>query len=102
MIPYLGKIVPRLFRYKYDPTRKIQNLMISIWDSVVSDSMATVEAYYWDNLENVSKNLTSPEQRTWTVSVLAAEGTTAALSKVCVVAASSNVASANRLQRFDP
>lgn len=24
MVPYLGKIVPRLFRYKYDPTRKIQ------------------------------------------------------------------------------
>nr|XP_019552043.2 proteasome-associated protein ECM29 homolog [Aedes albopictus] len=64
MEPYLGKIVPRLFRYKYDPTPKIQNSMISIWDSVVSDSKATVEAYYWDILDDVSKNLTSPEWRT--------------------------------------
>ncbi|XP_065083000.1 proteasome-associated protein ECM29 homolog [Ochlerotatus camptorhynchus] len=64
MEPYLGKIVPRLFRYKYDPTPKIQNSMISIWDSVVSDSKATVEAYYWDILDDVSKNLTSSEWRT--------------------------------------
>ncbi|XP_062561882.1 proteasome-associated protein ECM29 homolog [Armigeres subalbatus] len=64
MEPYLGKIVPRLFRYKYDPTPKIQNSMISIWDSVVSDSKATVEAYYWDILDDVSKNLTSAEWRT--------------------------------------
>ncbi|XP_053690406.1 proteasome-associated protein ECM29 homolog [Sabethes cyaneus] len=64
MEPYLGKIVPRLFRYKYDPTPKIQNSMISIWDSVVSDSKATVELYYWDILEDVSRNLTSPEWRT--------------------------------------
>ncbi|XP_038108762.1 proteasome-associated protein ECM29 homolog [Culex quinquefasciatus] len=144
MEPYLGKIVPRLFRYKYDPTPKIQNSMISIWDSVVSDSKATVEAYYWDILEDVSKNLTSPEWRTRIACCLAvrdlikrnaglklrsdevkgdametdgvpepelaclwgqlfrvmddihegtrlaAEGTAAALSKVCVVAASSD------------
>lgn len=144
MEPYLGKIVPRLFRYKYDPTPKIQNSMISIWDSVVSDSKATVEAYYWEILEDVTKNLTSPEWRTriacclavrdlikrnaglklrsdgaveekmetdgvpepelaelWSQlfrvmddihegTRLAAEGTAAALSKVCVVAASSD------------
>uniref|UniRef100_A0A182NSY2 TOG domain-containing protein n=1 Tax=Anopheles dirus TaxID=7168 RepID=A0A182NSY2_9DIPT len=64
MEPYLGKIVPRLFRYKYDPTPKIQNSMISIWDSVVTDSKATVELYYWDILEDVIKNLTSYEWRT--------------------------------------
>ncbi|XP_055592523.1 proteasome-associated protein ECM29 homolog isoform X3 [Uranotaenia lowii] len=145
MEPYLGKIVPRLFRYKYDPTPKIQNSMISIWDSVVSDSKATVELYYWDILDDVSKNLTSSEWRTriacclavrdlikrtsglklrsdelrkdgsepmevevpepelaylWSQLLrvmddihegtrLAAEGTASALSKVCVVAASS-------------
>uniref|UniRef100_A0A182P7H4 TOG domain-containing protein n=1 Tax=Anopheles epiroticus TaxID=199890 RepID=A0A182P7H4_9DIPT len=64
MEPYLGKIVPRLFRYKYDPTPKIQNSMISIWDSVVTDSKSTVELYYWDILEDVTKNLTSYEWRT--------------------------------------
>jgi proteasome component ECM29 len=64
MEPYLGKIVPRLFRYKYDPTPKIQNSMVSIWDSVVVDSKTTVEMYYWEILYDVSTNLTSSEWRT--------------------------------------
>jgi proteasome component ECM29 len=64
MEPHLGKIVPRLFRYKYDPTPKIQNSMISIWDSVVVDSKSTIEKYYWDILRDVSTNLTSAEWRT--------------------------------------
>lgn len=64
MQPHLGKIVPRLFRYRYDPTPKIQNSMCSIWDSVVVDSKATIEFYYWDILEDVTKNLTDTEWRT--------------------------------------
>lgn len=64
MQPYLSKIVPRLFRYKYDPTPKIQNSMISIWDSVVADNKETMQTYYWEILEDVSKNLTHVEWRT--------------------------------------
>lgn len=63
MQPYLGKIVPRLYRYKYDPTPKIQNSMISIWDSVVSNSKETTEMYYWDIFDELSKNLTNVEWR---------------------------------------
>jgi proteasome component ECM29 len=64
MQPYLSKIVPRLFRYKYDPTPKIQNSMISIWDSVVIDNKETLELYYWEILEDCVTNLTHPEWRT--------------------------------------
>lgn len=64
MQPYLSKIVPRLFRYKYDPTPKIQNSMISIWDSVVIDNKETMDLYYWEILEDVTTNLTHPEWRT--------------------------------------
>lgn len=64
MQPYLSKIVPRLFRYKYDPTPKIQNSMISIWDSVVIDNKETMELYYWEILDDVTTNLTHPEWRT--------------------------------------
>lgn len=63
MKPYLEKIVPRLFRYKYDPTPKIQNSMISIWDSIVSDSKDTVETYYWGILDELVTNLTDVEWR---------------------------------------
>lgn len=64
MQPFLSKIVPRLFRYKYDPTPKIQNSMISIWESVVIDNKETMELYYWEILEDVTTNLTHPEWRT--------------------------------------
>lgn len=63
MQPYLGKIVPRLYRYKYDPTPKIQNSMISIWDSIVSDSKTTVEKYYWEIFDELTSNLTHVEWR---------------------------------------
>lgn len=64
MQPYLGKIVPRLFRYKYDPTPKIQNSMLSIWDAVVIDNKETMELYYWEILDDVTTNLTHTEWRT--------------------------------------
>lgn len=142
MEPYLKKIVPRLFRYKYDPTPKIQNSMCSIWDSLITDSNETVDKFYWEILEEINDNMTNVEWRVriacclavrdlikrpsglkmhvssggddemetdgapepellklWTQlfrvmddihegTRLAAAGTTAALSKVCVVAAS--------------
>lgn len=63
MQPFLGKIVPRLYRYKYDPTPKIQNSMISIWDSIVTDSKEVVERHYWAILDELMTNLTHTEWR---------------------------------------
>lgn len=63
MKPFLEKIVPRLYRYKYDPTPKIQHSMISIWDSIVSDSKGTVELYYWAIFDELVTNLTNVEWR---------------------------------------
>lgn len=63
MKPYLGKIVPRLYRYKYDPTPKIQHSMISIWDSIVTDSKETCERHYWAILDELTTNLTDTEWR---------------------------------------
>lgn len=63
MQPYLGKIIPRLYRYKYDPTPKIQNSMISIWDAIVFDSKDVVERNYWDIMREILDNLTFNEWR---------------------------------------
>lgn len=63
MKPHLEKIVPRLYRYKYDPTPRIQNSMISIWDSIVSDSKETVEMYYWAIFDELVTNVTHTEWR---------------------------------------
>jgi proteasome component ECM29 len=62
--PYLANIVPRLYRYKYDPTPKIQNSMIAIWDAIIISSKDTVEEYYWQIMTDVTANLTHPEWRT--------------------------------------
>ncbi|XP_017039245.1 proteasome-associated protein ECM29 homolog [Drosophila ficusphila] len=63
MQPYLGRIIPRLYRYKYDPTPKIQNSMISIWDTIVSDSKEVTERYYWEIMRELLDNLTYKEWR---------------------------------------
>lgn len=63
MKPFLEKIVPRLYRYKYDPTPKIQNSMISIWDSILTDSRETIETYYWAIFDELVTNLSDNEWR---------------------------------------
>ncbi|XP_052840253.1 LOW QUALITY PROTEIN: proteasome-associated protein ECM29 homolog [Drosophila gunungcola] len=63
MQPYLGRIIPRLYRYKYDPTPKIQNSMISIWDTIVTDSKEVTERYYWEIMRELLDNLTFKEWR---------------------------------------
>ena len=40
--PYLPSLVPRLYRYKYDPIPRIQLAMSSIWNAVVPHSKKTV------------------------------------------------------------
>ena len=42
LTPHLPSLVPRLYRYKYDPNPKIQLAMSSIWSAVVSDSKTAV------------------------------------------------------------
>lgn len=64
MTPHLVKIVPRLFRYRYDPTPKVQHSMASIWDSLVVNTKETVDLYYWEILADLNRNLTSNEWRT--------------------------------------
>lgn len=64
MAPHLVKIVPRLFRYRFDPTPKVQHSMASIWDSLVVNTKDTVDLYYWEILQDLNRNLTSNEWRT--------------------------------------
>lgn len=39
---YLPSIIPRLYRYQFDPTPKIQQSMASIWRAVVPSTMKAV------------------------------------------------------------
>jgi len=42
LAPYLDKILPKLFRYQFDPSPRIQLAMSSIWNSLVTDNQKTV------------------------------------------------------------
>jgi len=43
LAPFLDKILPKLFRYQFDPSPRIQLAMSSIWNSLVTDNQKTVD-----------------------------------------------------------
>ena len=42
LAPYLSKIVPKMYRYQFDPNPKIQQAMSSIWNALVTNTKETV------------------------------------------------------------
>ena len=44
LAPVLHRIVPKLYRYQFDPNPKIQAAMTSIWTALVTDQKNTVSA----------------------------------------------------------
>ncbi|XP_060085987.1 proteasome adapter and scaffold protein ECM29-like [Ylistrum balloti] len=63
LAPYLHKLVPRLYRYQFDPNPKIQLAMSSIWQAVVQDNNNTVEKYMKEIAKDLIKNLTNTQWR---------------------------------------
>ena len=61
--PHLAKIVPKLYRYQFDPTPKVQQSMQSIWNSLVKESSKTVDRYLREILQELLHNLTSNQWR---------------------------------------
>ena len=41
--PLLPKIVPKLYRYQFDPTPKVQESMSSIWDAIVPETNVVLD-----------------------------------------------------------
>ncbi|XP_064625293.1 proteasome adapter and scaffold protein ECM29-like isoform X2 [Lineus longissimus] len=69
--PYLHQIVPKLYRYQFDPNPRIQQAMSSIWDSLVTDSKKTVDKYLKKILDDLRVNLTNNQWRVRESSCLA-------------------------------
>ena len=59
LAPYLPTLVPRLYRYKYDPSPRIQLAMSNIWGAVVPQSKKTVDKYLKEILADLIANLNS-------------------------------------------
>jgi len=37
LTPFLPQLVPRLYRYQFDPNMAVRQAMTSIWDALVTD-----------------------------------------------------------------
>ncbi|KAK3091483.1 hypothetical protein FSP39_020174, partial [Pinctada imbricata] len=71
LAPYLHQIVPKLYRYQFDPNPKIQQAMSSIWSALVQDNKNAVDKYIKEILYDLIKNLTNNQWRVRESSCLA-------------------------------
>ncbi|XP_075231899.1 proteasome adapter and scaffold protein ECM29 [Lycorma delicatula] len=63
LITHKSKIIPKLYRYQFDPTPKVQNSMASIWHALVPETNKTVDQYHREIFEDLITNLTSGQWR---------------------------------------
>lgn len=62
--PHLSTLIPRLFRFKYDPSASIQSAMTNIWDNIVSEPQKAVDFYFAQIIDDLKRNITSRQWRT--------------------------------------
>ncbi|KAI4501123.1 hypothetical protein M0802_003926 [Mischocyttarus mexicanus] len=60
---YLPSIIPKLYRYQFDPTPKLQQSMSSIWREIVPSTIKALEQYHKEILDDIRNNLTNNEWR---------------------------------------
>ncbi|XP_063311357.1 proteasome adapter and scaffold protein ECM29 [Pelobates fuscus] len=58
LAPFLPQLVPRLYRYQFDPNTGIRQAMTSIWNALVTDK-TLVDKYLPEILQDLINNLTS-------------------------------------------
>lgn len=60
---YLPGIIPKLYRYQYDPSPNLQASMQNIWRTLVSEPQKMLDLYHNEILAELLANLTSPQYR---------------------------------------
>lgn len=60
---YLPEILPKFYRYQYDPTPSIQNSMRNIWSVLVQEPQKVLDEYYMEILADLLENLNSNQYR---------------------------------------
>ncbi|KAL5487417.1 hypothetical protein EMCRGX_G020012 [Ephydatia muelleri] len=58
LAPYLPHLIPRLYRYKYDPNAHVQLAMVTIWNALIVDNKM-VDMYVDSILKDLLANLNS-------------------------------------------
>ncbi|XP_060528524.1 proteasome adapter and scaffold protein ECM29 [Cylas formicarius] len=60
---HMAAIIPKLYRYQYDPTPGIQASMQNIWRVLVSEPQKMLDEYYNEILKDLLDNLNSSQYR---------------------------------------
>jgi len=63
LAPQLESIIPKLFRYRFDPNDMIKNTMTQLWRSLVKDPVRAVRNHYSTIMEDCMKCLKSRQVR---------------------------------------
>ncbi|XP_077969072.1 proteasome adapter and scaffold protein ECM29-like [Styela clava] len=71
LAPHLPRIVPRLYRYTFDPQPGVRSAMTSIWNALAPDPKKLVDKYLQAITDDLKKNLSSSIWRTRQASCLA-------------------------------
>ncbi|CAD6185669.1 unnamed protein product [Caenorhabditis auriculariae] len=61
--PYLGQLVPKLFRYRYDPDSKVQKSMRSIWSVLTQQRRNVIDEFADEICRELIPALTNKEWR---------------------------------------
>ncbi|KAL1514253.1 hypothetical protein ABEB36_003540 [Hypothenemus hampei] len=59
----MPEIVPKLYRYQFDPTPNIHDSMSNIWRVLVSDPQNALDTYYHEILKDILANMNSNQYR---------------------------------------
>ncbi|RCI02581.1 hypothetical protein CU098_001872 [Rhizopus stolonifer] len=63
MEPYLPRLIPKLYRYQFDPNPRVNQTMKSIWRSLVKDNQKTVDTYFDQIMEDILAGLGNRQWR---------------------------------------
>ncbi|GBC07937.1 hypothetical protein RclHR1_00780017 [Rhizophagus clarus] len=55
--PYLKDLIPRLYRFQYDPNPKVNEAMTSIWNTLVKDPKNAIDEYFDVIVKDLLKGL---------------------------------------------
>ncbi|KAI9491193.1 proteasome stabiliser-domain-containing protein [Zychaea mexicana] len=61
--PYLPRLVPKLYRYQFDPNGQVNQTMKTIWRSLVKDNQKAVDKYFDVIMEDILSGLGSHQWR---------------------------------------
>lgn len=57
LTPYVNLLIPKLYRYQYDPKPQVRDAMIHIWRTLVSEPKQAIDANFKEILDLLLKEM---------------------------------------------